>query len=143
MHNIHHELHQTVLLARNDAIGQALRLNWLFAGLIAVSSLLVPASPLSVLWVALVVGAVGWSYLVNALLPAARVTDERLALLAEIGFNERDAGKSLKDLLQLKGFITYSELLNAEKEYNKDNVRIYRLRETGASKFLAEVSEAS
>jgi hypothetical protein len=136
-HNIHHEVAEVVKMVREDSIGGTVKRIWLITAIAFVAVCFVHGAPLSALVPVLFAGFAGWMASEQITLPSVKLQDKHLALLAEIGFNEREAGKCLKILLNEKGFLTYSELRYAQEQYDIDNAREYRLRETGAKTFLA------
>ena len=136
-HNIIGDVDAVVALVTKEAFGYKRLFMWL-------ATILGPLSlGLMVAWppVMVTVGPLGMGHWVlRQRAQAYRLQDNHLALLATIGFHEREAGKLLQSLLQLKGFVTLEDLKIARAQYDADNIREYNLRCEGAKSFLAAVA---
>jgi hypothetical protein len=139
-HNIHHELSEVVQRVRKESIGSTLVTIVVLTLLGSVFVSLVPGIPLGLLAVVAVLGALAWQHVERETLPRQRLSDAHLALLAEIGFNAREAGQRLQSRLEEKGYLTYRDLRKAQMEYDQDNTREYSLRSPGAQAFLGKSS---
>lgn len=145
LHNIEYNLQQVVEKVQKDLVGNAYRIA--LAGLVLVlaisgvvsTGLLNVQVPSAVLGVLAAGYVLRLAYLRIEVEPHSRLLDEHLALLAEIGFNERKPGKGLQTQLKENGYITLGHLKQAQKTYRADNVKKYHrslANEKGAQKFL-------
>lgn len=146
LHNIEHNLQLVVEKAQKDLIGNAYRISFTGLALVLVLSVAVSTGLLNVEVPPTVLGLLAAGYILRLCYlkietePHSRLLDEHLALLAEIGFNERSAAKLLQIQLKAHGYVTLGQLKKAQMTYRANNVRKYNLRlanEKGAKMFLA------